>query len=112
MFAVGNCLVCETDEDARHLALWSGGGERHKVVSFEGTLFQKSGIISGGSSELRQKAKRWDEKHLEQLRRRKEECGERLREQLKIRRREPELIDLRSHVKGLESRLKYTKVGQ
>ena len=97
VFAVGNCLVCESDEDARQLALWSGH-ERHKVVSFDGTLFQKSGIISGGSNDLRQKAKRWDEKHLDQLRRRKDDYTEQLKEQCKIRRKEPELIDLRSNV--------------
>ena len=28
----------------------------------DGTLFQKSGVISGGASDLRAKAKRWDEK--------------------------------------------------
>lgn len=45
IFAVGNCLVCESDEDARSLAFSqvSGStGERHKVVSLDGTLFQKS----------------------------------------------------------------------
>ena len=93
MFAVGNCLVCESDEDARHLAFSTG--ERHKVVSFDGTLFQKSGMISGGSNELKQKAKRWDEKHMDLLRKKKEDFTEQLKEQLKIRRKEPDLIDLR-----------------
>ncbi len=105
-FAVGNCLVCESDEDARTLAFAT---ERNKVVSFDGTLFQKSGLISGGSSELKQKAKRWDEKHLDLLRKKKEDLSEQLKEQLKIRRKEPELIDLRSNIKGLEYRLRYSK---
>jgi structural maintenance of chromosome 1 len=108
MFAVGNCLVCETDESARQLAFSSAYG-RQKVVSFDGTLFQKSGLISGGSSELKQKAKRWDEKHLDQLRKKKDDHTEHLREQLKIRRKEPELVDLRSNIKGLEYRLRYSK---
>ena len=47
-------------EEARRLAF--GGGERRKVVSLDGTLFQKSGVISGGASDLKAKAKRWDEK--------------------------------------------------
>jgi structural maintenance of chromosome 1 len=106
MFAVGNCLVCESDEDARTLAFAT---ERNKVVSFDGTLFQKSGLISGGSSELKQKAKRWDEKHLDLLRKKKDDFSEQLKEQLKIRRKEPELIDLRSNIKGLEYRIKYSK---
>lgn len=107
MFAVGNCLVCETDEDARNLAFSTG--TRHKVVSFDGTLFQKSGLISGGSSELKQKAKRWDEKHFDLLRKKKEDLSEQLREQIKVRRKEPDLIDLRSNIKALEYRLKYSK---
>lgn len=107
LFAVGNCLVCESDEDARALAFEHGA--RHKVVSFDGTLFQKSGLISGGSSELKQKAKRWDEKYLDQLRKKKEDNTDMLKEQLKIRRKEPELVDLRSNIKGLEYRLKYSK---
>jgi structural maintenance of chromosome 1 len=104
--AVGNTLVCESDEDARKLAF---GAQRHKVVSFDGTLFQKSGLISGGSSELRQKAKRWDEKHVDALRKRKEDLSEQLKEQLKIRRREPDLNDLRANIKGLEYRVKYSR---
>ena len=47
-------------EEARRLAF--GGSERRKVVSLDGTLFQKSGVISGGASDLKAKAKRWDEK--------------------------------------------------
>ena len=108
LFSVGNTLVCESDEDARRLAFGSGG-ERQKVVSFEGTLFQKSGLISGGSSELKQKAKRWDEKHIDALRKKKEELSEALKEQLKARRREPELNDLRGSIKGLEYRVKYSR---
>lgn len=110
MFSIGNCLVCESDDDARILAFGGqGGNERHKVVSFDGTLFQKSGLISGGSSELKQKARRWDEKHFESLRKKKDNVSEQLKEQIRIRRREPELADLRSNLKGLEYRLKYSK---
>lgn len=107
LFSVGNCLVCETDDDARNLAFNENG--RHKVVSFDGTLFQKSGLISGGSSELKQKAKRWDEKHFDALRRKKDEYTEQFKEQMKISRKEPELADIRSNIKGLEHRLKYSK---
>ncbi len=80
-----------------------------QVVSHDGTLFQRSGLISGGSSELRNKAKRWDEKHLEALRKRKDELTERLRESIKVKRKEPELVDLRASIKGLDYRLKYSR---
>ncbi|CAG2067555.1 unnamed protein product [Timema podura] len=55
LFATNNALVCETPEDAM------------KAVALDGTFYQKSGIISGGSLDLARKAKRWDEKHMSQL---------------------------------------------
>lgn len=39
----------------------------YKAVALDGTFYQKSGIISGGSLDLARKAKRWDEKHMTQL---------------------------------------------
>lgn len=38
-----------------------------QAVALDGTFYQKSGIISGGSLDLARKAKRWDEKHMSQL---------------------------------------------
>ena len=38
-----------------------------QAVSLDGTLFQKSGVISGGASDLKAKARRWDEKQLTTL---------------------------------------------
>lgn len=108
LFSVGNCLVCETDEDARFLA-FGNKQQRHKVVSNEGTLFNKTGMISGGSAELKQKARRWDEKNVEELRKEKENLSEKLKENIKVRRREPELNDLRATIKSLEHRVKYNK---
>ena len=61
-FACGSAIVCDTMEEARKIAFMSGDRERKKVVSLDGTLFQKSGVISGGASEIKHKAKRWDEK--------------------------------------------------
>ena len=47
----------------RHLIL--------QALALDGTFYQKSGIISGGSLDLARKAKRWDEKHLSQLKAKK-----------------------------------------
>lgn len=48
LYACGNALVCDNDDDARRLA-YEHGGQKNKVVSINGTLFSKSGVISGGS---------------------------------------------------------------
>lgn len=106
LFACGNALVCETVEDARKVAF--NLSERHKAVSLDGTLFQKSGVISGGASDLKAKARRWDEKMLNQLKSRKERLTEEMKEQMKKKRKESELNTVRSQIKGLETRLKYS----
>lgn len=55
-----------------------------QTVSLDGTLFSKSGMISGGSSDLRTKARRWDEAAMVQLKGRKEK----LTAELRVSRRE------------------------
>lgn len=106
IFACGNALVCESVEDARKVAF--GLQERHKSVALDGTLFQKSGVISGGASDLKAKARRWDEKMLGQLKQRKEKLTLELKEMSKKKRKESELNTIRSQIKGLETRLKYS----
>ncbi|CAH1783210.1 unnamed protein product [Owenia fusiformis] len=105
-FACGNSLVCETIEDARVVAF--GMAERHKAVALDGTMFAKSGVISGGASDLKAKARRWDEKQLNTLKGKKERLSEELKEYMKKKRKESELNTIRSQIKGLETRLKYS----
>lgn len=59
-------------------------------------------------SDLKAKARRWDEKQLGQLKIRKEKLTEELKEHLKMKRKESELSTYRSQIKGLETRLKYS----
>lgn len=48
-------------EEAQTVA-YGRRNQRYKTVSLDGTLFRKTGEITGGMSELKKKAKRWDEK--------------------------------------------------
>lgn len=48
-------------------------------MALDGTLFQKSGVISGGASDLKAKARRWDEKAVDKLKDRKEKLTEELK---------------------------------
>ncbi|TRY66276.1 hypothetical protein DNTS_026232 [Danionella cerebrum] len=123
-YACGNALVCENVEDARRIAF--GGPYRHKVnslssetapgssarvltVALDGTLFQKSGVISGGASDLKAKARRWDEKAVDKLKDRKEKLTDELKEQMKAKRKEAELRQVQSQAHGLQMRLKYSQ---
>lgn len=106
-YACGNALVCDNVEDARRIAF--GGPYRHKTVALDGTLFQKSGVISGGASDLKAKARRWDEKAVDKLKDRKEKLTDELKEQMKAKRKEAELRQVQSQAHGLQMRLKYSQ---
>uniref|UniRef100_A0A8C9WLU4 Structural maintenance of chromosomes protein 1A n=1 Tax=Scleropages formosus TaxID=113540 RepID=A0A8C9WLU4_SCLFO len=86
-----------------------GGPYRHKTVALDGTLFQKSGVISGGASDLKAKARRWDEKAVDKLKDKKEKLTEELKEQMKAKRKEAELRQVQSQAHGLQMRLKYSQ---
>uniref|UniRef100_A0AAR2LBG2 SMC hinge domain-containing protein n=1 Tax=Pygocentrus nattereri TaxID=42514 RepID=A0AAR2LBG2_PYGNA len=105
-FVCGNALVCETLKDARNIAF--GGPERFKTVALDGTMFSRSGVISGGSVHLRSKARRWEEKEMSGLKERKEQLTAELRELMKMRRKDAELKQVRAQVQGIQTRLKYT----
>ncbi|XP_044133792.1 structural maintenance of chromosomes protein 1B [Bufo gargarizans] len=106
-FVCGNGLVCETVKEAKHIAF--DGSLRLKTVSLDGTLFMKSGVISGGSCDLRFKAKRWDEKEINELKEKKDSLMSELKELMKIRRKESDLKQLNAQIQGTQTRLKYSQ---
>ncbi|XP_059610478.1 structural maintenance of chromosomes protein 1A [Phlebotomus argentipes] len=108
LFATNNALVCETPEDAMKVA-YEMDRSRYDALALDGTFYQKSGIISGGSHDLARKAKRWDDKHMAQLKAQKEKLNEEMKELLKKSRKQGELTTVESQIKGLENRLKYSK---
>uniref|UniRef100_UPI0037E7EC47 structural maintenance of chromosomes protein 1B n=1 Tax=Semicossyphus pulcher TaxID=241346 RepID=UPI0037E7EC47 len=106
-FVCGNTLVCENIKEARTVAF--DRQERLKTVSLDGTLFAKSGIISGGSRELRNKAHCWEEKDIKQLMERKHRLTAELRDLMRLQRKESDLKQIVAQSQGVQTRLKYTK---
>ncbi|XP_008053361.1 structural maintenance of chromosomes protein 1B isoform X2 [Carlito syrichta] len=106
-FVCGNGLVCETVEEARRVAF--SGPERRKTVALDGTLFLKSGVISGGSSDLKYKARCWDEKELKNLRDRRSQLIQELKDLMKTLRKETDLKQIQTLVQGTHTRLKYSQ---
>ncbi|XP_013884805.1 structural maintenance of chromosomes protein 1B [Austrofundulus limnaeus] len=106
-YVCDNALVCETIKDARSVAF--DRKERIKTVSLDGTLFKRSGVISGGSSYLQTKARAWDEKDLIHLKERKEKLTTEFRDLMKLKRKESDLNRIIVQSQGVQTRLKYTK---
>ncbi|KAL2309734.1 hypothetical protein Nmel_005958 [Mimus melanotis] len=106
-FVSGNALICETVKEAKHIAF--DGPVRLKTVALDGTLFLKSGVISGGSSDLRFKARCWDEKEISKMKERRDSLINELKGLMKIRRKESDLKQLRAQCQGTQTRLKYSQ---
>ncbi|XP_015484074.1 structural maintenance of chromosomes protein 1B [Parus major] len=106
-FVSGNALICETVKEAKHIAF--DGPVRLKTVALDGTLFLKSGVISGGSSDLRFKAKCWDEKEMSKMKERRDSLINELKDLMKTRRKEADLKQLRAQCQGTQTRLKYSQ---
>uniref|UniRef100_A0A7S2JH31 SMC hinge domain-containing protein n=1 Tax=Haptolina brevifila TaxID=156173 RepID=A0A7S2JH31_9EUKA len=72
-FACADAIVCDTLDEARQLAYHSSGTERFKVVTLDGTLINKAGLITGGSSPgEKARANKWDQKEHETLKSRQD----------------------------------------
>ncbi|XP_054029887.1 structural maintenance of chromosomes protein 1B isoform X1 [Dryobates pubescens] len=106
-FVSGNALVCETVKEAKQIAF--DGPVRLKTVALDGTLFLKSGVISGGSSDLRSKARCWDEKEINKMKERRDNLINELKDLMKIRRKETDLKQLHVQCSGIQTRLKYSQ---
>ncbi|XP_066040434.1 structural maintenance of chromosomes protein 1B isoform X1 [Chamaea fasciata] len=106
-FVSGNALICETVKEAKHIAF--DGPVRLKTVALDGTLFLKSGVISGGSSDLRFKARIWDEKEMNKMKERRDSLINELKDLMKIKRKEADLKQLRAQCQGTQTRLKYSQ---
>merc|ERR1719367_655551 len=109
LFVTNNALVCETPDDAMKVAYELEDGQRYDAVALDGTFYQKSGIISGGSVDLAKKAKRWDDKQVSTLKSKKERLAEELRQATKNSRKESEIQTIKSQIGGLQTRLSYSK---
>merc|ERR1712018_921875 len=108
LFVTNNALVCETPDDAMKVAYELEPNQRYDAVALDGTFYQKSGIISGGSVDLARKAKRWDDKQVSTLKSKKEQLTEELRQAMKNSRKESEIMTIQSQLSGLKTRLKFS----
>merc|ERR1712018_1049238 len=110
LFVTNNALVCEAPDDAMNVAYELEDGQRYDAVALDGTFYQKSGIISGGSVDLAKKAKRWDDKQVSTLKSKKERLSEELRQAMKNSRKESEIQTIKSQIQGLETRLNSSRL--
>lgn len=92
-FVCQNALVCEDDRDkqrARRVA-YGNPHDRQQVVTLEGTLYEKSGVICGGAQAISARAKSWSTKDYEKLKKEETMLQEQLAKINKVRRKQSEV---------------------
>mmetsp|Transcript_54962 Transcript_54962/g.129875 ORF Transcript_54962/g.129875 Transcript_54962/m.129875 type:complete len:704 (+) Transcript_54962:109-2220(+) len=74
-YAVGNCLLFSTVEEARRECL---GKRRLKGVTLDGTVISRSGQMTGGVGTMEAKARRWEQRHLSELKQKRQDYQDEL----------------------------------
>ncbi|KAG0024998.1 Structural maintenance of chromosomes protein 1 [Podila clonocystis] len=106
-YVCGNALVCDTMDVAKHVCY--DLGHQVKAVALDGTVFHKSGLITGGQSGLGSSVRRWDEKVVDDLKRRRDTMLAQLNELSKTKKRGEHGETLRSELAGIESKLTFAR---
>lgn len=114
-FACGNAVVTDNLAEAKRLCFGGGAAavgyhERVKAVTLDGTVITKSGLMTGGLSGVEDKAKKWDNKQLDSLKRQRDTILKELAECSRKRRSGSEKSSLQETITGLENRIKYSSM--
>ncbi|KAG0360806.1 RecF/RecN/SMC [Gamsiella multidivaricata] len=106
-YVCGNALVCDTMEVAKHVCY--DLGQQVKAVALDGTIFHKSGLITGGQSGAGSITRRWEEKVVEELKKRRDAMLTQLNELSKTKKRGVPEEALKSELAGIESKLLFSR---
>ncbi|KAF9959163.1 Structural maintenance of chromosomes protein 1 [Mortierella alpina] len=106
-YVCGHALVCDTMEIAKHVCYELG--QQVKAVALDGTVFHKSGLITGGQSGIGSGARRWEERVVEDLKKRRDTMLMQLNELSKTKKKGVPEEALRSELAGIESKLAYSR---
>lgn len=103
-FALDQTLVSENLDAARNLCF--DRGENVKVVTLQGHVISRSGAMTGGS--VREGFDRWEEKDVEQLRKRKLELEDELSKQSEVGSKRNVVIEFDSKLRMIQTKAQFT----
>ncbi|KAG0249255.1 Structural maintenance of chromosomes protein 1 [Mortierella polycephala] len=106
-YVCGHALVCDTVDIAKYVCY--DLGQQVKAVALDGTVFHKSGLITGGQSGIGSGARRWEERAVEDLKRRRDTMLQQLNELSKTKQRGMPEEALTSELAGIESKLSFSR---
>lgn len=106
---LGTTIVTDTAEQAREVAF--GSAQRQKVVSLDGTIINKAGIITGGfNTGLEARAGQWDQGTVDELKQKHQRAQEALEALPPQRELVSATQDLQARISGLENEITVLRV--
>ncbi|GJN31482.1 hypothetical protein PR202_gb19887 [Eleusine coracana subsp. coracana] len=110
LYAAGNALVCDDIDEAKTLS-WSGEG--YKVVTVDGILLSKSGLMTGGTSGgMEARSHRWIGNKAEDLKKKKSRYESEMSKLVSPRELQSRELATSEKIIGLEGKLHYLNVQQ
>lgn len=109
LFVTKNTLVCELSKDANYVAYDLKSRNKHNCVSLDGTFYKMNGSFSGGKSSISKRVQLIDSQMSENLKTRKKEIINVLKEGQKYLDNQSELKSLESKQNNLNWKIKYLK---
>jgi structural maintenance of chromosome 1 len=106
-FVCGNTVVCESHVEAKSL---SYGRERHKVVTTDGTLFDRAGTITGGKSQgIERLVQRWNDAHVQEVKKSYESLAVEFRQLPSLNQMLADEQENQKALEGIQQQLTYVK---
>ena len=106
-YVVGNALISDSLEVARHIVYERN--QEVKVVTLEGTVLHKTGMITGGQGEGSNHSQRWEEKEVDDLKKQKDALDDQLDDIARRKRKAGQDEHLIAEVLSLETKLNTLK---
>eukprot|EP01060_Flectonema_neradi_P003670 TRINITY_DN12375_c1_g2_i1.p1 TRINITY_DN12375_c1_g2~~TRINITY_DN12375_c1_g2_i1.p1 ORF type:complete len:1295 (+),score=356.46 TRINITY_DN12375_c1_g2_i1:58-3885(+) len=109
-YSLGTTIISGNLKDAEKVAWEHPSGQRHKVVTLDGTLLQKNGVMTGGSASIESRARKFDEKDLEEKKEKRDKLAAEIRAiHMESVRAEERARDLDSQVQSEELKSAHLK---
>jgi structural maintenance of chromosome 1 len=108
-YSLGNTIICDSLEDANEL--YDSMNEKLKIVTVDGSLINKSGIITGGMAEMERHTSKWQLKDSTALKQQRDTLVGELGELVTtLSSNSNSITKLESEIQTLENRVKYTTI--
>ena len=110
LFAVGNAVVCDSLDEARRLCFGKdASAKKYRCVALDGSLINKSGMMTGGISGVEDKASQWNEKQYNKKKKEREDAITELNEVKRSLRSQAREEKLSTQCKSMENTLSHFK---